>query len=81
MPDFAVDEFCRWFLEGDRRVERTVREQAEIVGHEHLAWQDLPPADVGDRRGQPQAQVPPPAEAHSPLSSWFVRVRRVLGKA
>lgn len=51
-PDSTVDEFCRWFSHGDRRAERTVREQATIVGHEQLAWHDEPPADAGaDRRG------------------------------
>ena len=62
-------------------MERTVREQAELVGHEHLAWQDLPPGDMMDRRGRSVVKQPPPADSHSPLSAWFGRVRRVLGKA
>ena len=36
-PESTVDEFCRWFSRGDRRVPRLVREQAEIVGHQ-LEW-------------------------------------------
>jgi len=48
-PDRAVDDFCRWFPQGDRRTERTLRRQAELIGHD-LAWQDdLIPED-GDRR-------------------------------
>ena len=35
----AVDDFCRFFPQGDRRVARVVREQAAIVGHQS-AWKD-----------------------------------------
>ena len=28
-PDSTVDEFCRWFPQGDRRVAGTMREQAD----------------------------------------------------
>jgi transcriptional regulator with XRE-family HTH domain len=79
--DSTVDEFCRWFLQGDRRIERTIREQAEIVGHEDLAWKDVPPGDQMDRRG---GQRPAPAvrpAGQSPLVAWFVRVRRSLDRA
>src|SRR5262245_14181104 len=31
--DATVDEFCRSFPIGDRRVRQTIHEQAEIVGH------------------------------------------------
>jgi transcriptional regulator with XRE-family HTH domain len=79
--DSTVDEFCRWFPQGDRRVERTIREQAEIVGHEDLTWEDVPPGDQVDRRGGrlPNATVQPSGQ--SPLTAWFVRVRRVIGGA
>ena len=79
-PDSTVDEFCRWFEHGDRRLERTVREQAEIVGHANLAWRDEPPARQADRRGA-TAKPTSPSPPHSPLSTWFVRLRRVLGRA
>ena len=49
-PDSTVDEFCRWFDQGDRRAERIVREQSQIVGHS-LDWQDDVPR--GERRGMP----------------------------
>jgi transcriptional regulator with XRE-family HTH domain len=46
----AVNDFCRWFPQGDRRAERLVRGAAELVGHE-LEWQeDLPPLVQTDRR-------------------------------
>jgi transcriptional regulator with XRE-family HTH domain len=49
-PDETVNEFCRWFPEGDRRTERLVRGASEIVGHQ-LVWQDDLPHSVGrDRR-------------------------------
>lgn len=38
-PETTVDDFCRWFPQGDRRAERVVRDQAAIVGHQ-LTWQD-----------------------------------------
>ena len=38
-PDFTVNEFCRYFPQGDRRAEGVIREHAEIVGHD-LDWQD-----------------------------------------
>jgi transcriptional regulator with XRE-family HTH domain len=38
-PETTVDDFCRWFPQGDRRAERVVRDHAELVGHE-LQWKD-----------------------------------------
>src|SRR4029453_9835215 len=51
-PEATVDEFCRWFPQGDRRAATTIREHAEIIGHA-LDWRDEAPATVreGDRRG------------------------------
>jgi len=53
-PDSTVDEFCRWFEQGDRRAERIVREHSAIVGHS-LDWQDDVPSrdNAGNRRGKP----------------------------
>lgn len=76
-PDSTVDEFCRWFPQGDRRAERVVREQATIVGHENLKWKDEPPADAGvDRRGLKQM-----AKARPESDGLFVRLRRALTRA
>ena len=38
-PDATVDEFCRMFPNGDRRVVRLVRQQAALMGHD-LRWKD-----------------------------------------
>ncbi len=53
-PEATVDEFCRWFEQGDRRVEPLLRVHAQIVNHE-LAWKDHVPTTLaeGDRRGSP----------------------------
>ena len=45
-PESTVDDFCRWFPQGDRRVLRVVREQAEIAA---IARQ-LVPASSPDAR-------------------------------
>jgi len=76
----TVDEFCRWFPAGDRRVGRTVREHAEIVGHAS-EWHDEIPSDVGrERRGVPN-EPPAPQSTHTTAGSVFLRLRRALGRA
>jgi transcriptional regulator with XRE-family HTH domain len=83
-PESTVDEFCRWFSRGDRRVLRLMREQAEIVGHQ-LEWQEELPLEAGDvdRRGGPEIAAAPPRPARPPfaIAELFGRVRRALGKA
>ncbi len=80
-PDATVDEFCRWFSQGDRRVEPVLRASAEIVNHQ-LEWQDEVPPTVleGDRRGSaaPAAPEPKPADG---LFSRVARLRRVFERA
>ena len=47
----TIDEFCRVVPQGDRRAERIVRGTAEIVGHQLVWSDDLPPTLAeGDRR-------------------------------
>ena len=49
--DEVVDEFCRLFPLGDRRGARLIKAQAELIGHDPAAVEDValvPPA--GDRR-------------------------------
>ena len=50
--DEVVDEFCRLFPVGDRRMARVIRAQAELIGHEP-AYHDDPQLIPGglDRRG------------------------------
>jgi transcriptional regulator with XRE-family HTH domain len=78
-PDATVDEFCRWFTQGDRRVLRLVREQAQIVGHDQLQYRDEVPPNVDrDRRGLAAA---PQAPSRPERASLFLRLRRAFNKA
>lgn len=50
-PEELVDEFCRLFPVGDRRVDRVIRAQAELIGHNPVGLTQspiIPPG--GDRR-------------------------------
>jgi hypothetical protein len=56
----TVDDFCKWFPQGDRRVARVVRQQAAIVGH-NSEWKDELIGTVQhDRRAntEPNRDVP-----------------------
>ena len=81
-PDSTVDEFCRWFAEGDRRAERTIREQATIVGQETVTYRDeLPNPAGGDRRAskkRPGGNKPAPT---SETGGLLVRLRRAFNRA
>ena len=81
-PDSTVDEFCRWFAEGDRRAERTIREQATIVGQDSVDYRDEAPAAAGgDRRAgkkRPVSHKPAPASEPDGL---LVRLRRAFNRA
>lgn len=79
-PDGTVDEFCRWFPEGDRRAERLIRDHADIVGHQ-LEWQDDLPFEGPDRRGAADSQEAPPQQESTEGGTFFMRVRRVFQKA
>ena len=79
-PETTVDDFCRWFPQGDRRVLRVVREQAEIVGHQ-LAWREQLPAGSSNDRRETEAEAAASRQARLPLVSLFLRLRRTLGKA
>jgi hypothetical protein len=85
-PESTVDDFCRWFPQGDRRAEMQIRGQAQIVGHNKLEWSDtVPPAVAaeGNRRGAAAAAAAkkPPASSNSAFAQMFVRLRRVVGRA
>ena len=57
-PDATVDEFCRLFPNGDRRVVRVVREQAALMGHD-LRWKDDLVGSVTDeKRSTPPSDAP-----------------------
>jgi transcriptional regulator with XRE-family HTH domain len=81
-PESTVDDFCRWFPQGDRRVLRVVREQAEIVGHQ-LQWREQLPPAAGeiDRREESMPAVASKSQTQPSLVNLFLRLRRTLGKA
>jgi hypothetical protein len=56
----VVDDFCRLFPLGDRRVVPTIREQARLIGHDPSVEDEraLIPGGV-ERRGNREAPVPP----------------------
>jgi len=55
-PDATVNDFCRWFPQGDRRAARVVKAQAAIVGHD-LQWRDDIAPGLHDRRARPPEPV------------------------
>jgi transcriptional regulator with XRE-family HTH domain len=54
-----VDEFCRLFPVGDRRTDRVIKAQAELIGHEPIAAGDAAflPAGEDRRAGKPRSQT------------------------
>ena len=86
-PETTVNDFCRWFPQGDRRTEPLIRGQAQIVGHDNLEWRDrdhvpVKAAAEGDRRGAAAAAAAkkPAATAGSAFAQMFVRLRRAVGR-
>jgi transcriptional regulator with XRE-family HTH domain len=83
-PEATVDEFCRWFPQGDRRAAPSIREHAEIIGHA-LDWRDETPPTIveGDRRRSASSppRVAKPTGALSTFSQVFGRLRRAIDRA
>jgi transcriptional regulator with XRE-family HTH domain len=71
-PDLTVDTFCRLFPQGDRRAERVVRGQAELMGHD-LRWRDDLVGSVTEEKRSTKAADDPDLP---PLA--FVRTSRVV---
>jgi len=67
----AVDDFCRFFPQGDRRVARLVREQAALVGHSSQFKDDYTVTVERDRRAAQESDEGVPAIA-------FTRAGRVV---
>jgi transcriptional regulator with XRE-family HTH domain len=55
-PIDTVDEFCKLFPQGDRRVEGTFREFSAIIAHPSTYSDEFQPQPEGDRR-QPRSRV------------------------
>lgn len=84
-PDAAVDEFCRWFPHGDRRAERQIRGQAEIVNHQLTVESELPANVQEDRRWSPEKAAQEAADRSAPEptrpAGVFGRLRRTFSRA
>lgn len=85
-PDAAVDEFCRWFPQGDRRADRQIRGHAEIVNHQLNAPGELPPGVDEDRRWSDEKAAQQAAERKATTpprrqAGMFDRLRRALSRA
>jgi transcriptional regulator with XRE-family HTH domain len=84
-PDATVDEFCRWFPQGDRRALPQIRGQAAIVNHP-LEAADVVPPDVGeDRRWSAEKAAQDASEREAAAKTGgqgvFSRLRRTLSGA
>ncbi|MGE5357611.1 MAG: helix-turn-helix domain-containing protein [Bacteroidales bacterium] len=78
-PDEIVDEFCRYFPNGDRRRESVVRAQAEVIDIRSQYQEDrLPPE--GDRRA-PSLEARAAAQSRPWAFPGGRRARRVAGVA
>jgi hypothetical protein len=73
-PEGTVDDFCRWFSQGDRRVERVVREQAALVGHDSQFKDDITAPSVKRDRRAPRPEAAP--EVFPALA--FARTGRIV---
>jgi cytoskeletal protein RodZ len=81
-PDSTVDEFCRWFPQGDRRAERHIREHAEILDHKLTMKNEVPESVGEDRRwSDEKAAVDRTAAAPASQPGVFDRLRRALSRA
>jgi transcriptional regulator with XRE-family HTH domain len=84
-PEATVDEFCRWFPQGDRRADRQIRGHAEIVNHPLESSPELPPDVAEDRRWSPEKAAreatQPPTLSEARQAGVFDRLRRALSRA
>jgi hypothetical protein len=72
--DAVVNEFCRQFPVGDRRADRIVEAQAELLGHRHSGGAaELLPAGR-ERRKARRPDMPPP-------SKWVLYAPRTIAAA
>lgn len=80
-PMDTVDEFCRLFPHGDRRVRATLEEIAAIVAHESEYSSEVPPEQDRRRRSTDQPAGDAPATWHVAASSTLASASRALLRA
>ena len=67
--DAVVDDFCRLFPLGDRRTNRLLAGQAQIIGHKVAPLDRAEPLPAGRdrrRRPRPETPVPTPERVYAP---------------
>lgn len=83
--DAIVDEFCRWFPQGDRRADRLIRGQAEIINHDLELDPTVLDHPGEDRRWSPEkaaeAAKQEAPEAVARPAGMFDRLRRTFSRA
>ena len=84
-PDATVDEFCRWFPQGDRRALGQIKGQAAIVNHNLEVANEVPEHVGEDRRWsaekEEQQRSETAEEAAATRSGMFSRLRRTFSGA
>ena len=76
-PVDTVDEFCRLFPQGDRRVRPTIEEMAAIVAHPSEYQSEVPPDQERRRSEQPEA-APGPTAWHVAATNAVAHASRAL---
>ena len=76
-PESTVDEFCRWFPQGDRRAEPTDSRTGADRRPDKLEWRDAVPPHGRRRRRSPRARAAAQAgrAAGRPVSAFSADVR------
>lgn len=70
--DATVSDFCKWFPNGDRRVDRLVKGQATIIGHKSSWTDDLSAGGVATDRRLNSTGGPQPSPLSSPSRKRLV---------
>jgi transcriptional regulator with XRE-family HTH domain len=70
--DVTVSDFCKWFPNGDRRVDRLVKGQASIIGHKSSWTDDLSAGGVAADRRLNSSAGPQPSPLSSPSRKRLV---------
>ena len=70
--DTTVSDFCKWFPNGDRRVDRLVKGQATIIGHKSSWTDDLSAGGVAMDRRLNSTGGPQPSPLASPSRKRLV---------
>ncbi len=73
--EITVDEFCRYFPQGDRRRGEIIRAEAELLGLPPEWTDDLTPANRERRRAAREAAAHPEAVARE---AWLTRRSRLV---